>query len=1425
MKNAVFLFMFLFECFMADVTAQTVVTNETFPNSFNTSFSSSNNSNSTFVGSSGTWTSSVNSNSLAAIAVIPPYFSPVTNAIKIVNWNTAGAGAADCHAASPAINLSGYTCSPNIDLAFKLYTYTCSSADANSFLKVEFSIDNGANWTSVWSRSSAQLFSSYGANGITNISVSIPSAYRTSLFKYRFSGYKPANQSNNFYLFIDDAKITAVACAAGSASIGNRVWNDVNANGIQDASETAGLTGVTVKLKNSTGTVISTTNTDASGNYLFPGLAAGSYQVEFPTKLSTSTLTPANIGTNDNIDSDPNQATGLTSLITLIAGQANTSIDAGYCPTTLSLGNRVWYDADNNGLLSNENGIADATVLLYKDNNNDDVADGAAIATQNTDANGYYLFQNLVPGNYIVGVAIPNGYVSSSVNAGDPDNNTNLDDNGQVLVGNEIRGLAITLVAGNEPDGGGDSNISYDFGLLPDCGCTNSSSNLIVNPGFENGTTGWNWNSANGTFTTGTGYLACGTKNGFNVNNSGTSKVWQDVNMGAGSMVTFSAFAGTHTPGISCSPKLSLIFLNASNTIIGQTDIAVTRDVDVNHNQLEQYTISALAPSGTVKARVQSSINCDYMKLDAFCVTATAPPTFTIGNNVWYDIDLNGVKDSGEPGIQGVVVKLYDCAGNYLNKTVTTDVNGSYQLTGVSTGSYIVGVMLTAGYLKTDAGITSVTLDNQNDGVNLAGNEVRTNCFVITGSTNNIDFGLKGNSTIGDFVWNDLNGNGLQDSGEPGIKGAVVKLTMPNGTVLTTTTNANGNYSFTNLAPGTYTVTFVTPAYYNPSFENVGSNNNIDSDPVNGKVTVTITGTQVNNTVDAGFSDDIDDDDDGIIDMVEGHGYDGLKDFDGDGIPNYMDPTPGCPTPAGTDIYGNPYQPIIWRDCARSGFPNGDGINDFFDFDHDGIIDQLDLDSDNDGIPDVTETQDPNMVDANQDGKVDGGDADRDGLMNSADKTPNVYGGPGLTPRDMDRDGLPNYTDLDSDGDGLSDLTEARGFFDNDGIADGTDSDKDGVNDIYDQIAGSGALGVTVLDNDNDGKLNPYDIDSDNDGITDNVEGQPTCSYKAPTGIDSDGDGMDDAYDSFNSTCTLKAPGITPYDKDGDGTPDMYDLDTDNDGALDINEGSGIGGNFVSNFADADGDGLIDQFDIFNNKAATAKFSNNVLHSNMGANGSFDGPLPAGSNARLPQTATGNCSTGADRDWRDISILPVTLVNFAGNSNLGKTELTWKVASEQHISNYTIERSTNGQAFTALGKVNARGTSALNTVYNYNDDGAGVTAATVYYRLKMIETDGTYKYSNVLSFKVANKGTLSFGFYPNPANSYLQVKINAQKDGMGAIRIVDGFGKIIFVTNTRISTGANIISLNNISTLPSGMYNVQLLTEGQTLNQKLVIAR
>ncbi|MCL4394698.1 MAG: carboxypeptidase regulatory-like domain-containing protein, partial [Chloroflexi bacterium] len=69
--------------------------------------------------------------------------------------------------------------------------------------------------------------------------------------------------------------------------------------------------------------------------------------------------------------------------------------------------------------------------------------------------------------------------------------------------------------------------------------------------------------------------------------------------------------------------------------------------------------------------------------------------------------------------------------------------------------------------------------------------------------------------SIGDFVWNDLNGNGVQDAGEPGVGGVTVNLLNASGQVIaTTTTDSNGKYEFTNLAAGTYAVQFVAPGGY-----------------------------------------------------------------------------------------------------------------------------------------------------------------------------------------------------------------------------------------------------------------------------------------------------------------------------------------------------------------------------------------------------------------------------------------------------------------------------------------------------------------------------------------------------------------------------------------------------------------------------------
>ncbi|WP_127136516.1 PA14 domain-containing protein [Flagellimonas oceanensis] len=90
-----------------------------------------------------------------------------------------------------------------------------------------------------------------------------------------------------------------------------------------------------------------------------------------------------------------------------------------------------------------------------------------------------------------------------------------------------------------------------------------------------------------------------------------------------------------------------------------------------------------------------------------------------------------------------------------------------------------------------------------------------------------------------------------------------------------------------------------------------------------------------------------------------------------------------------------------------------------------------------------------------------------------------------------------------------------------------------------------GSEDCTTVDTDGDGIPNHQDLDSDGDGIPDNIEAQTSLGYTAPSGVDSNNNGLDDAYEGG---------GLSPIDTDGDGTPDFMDTDSDNDGTPDTTE-------------------------------------------------------------------------------------------------------------------------------------------------------------------------------------------------------------------------------------------------------------------------------
>ncbi|MGI5868049.1 MAG: SdrD B-like domain-containing protein [Kiritimatiellia bacterium] len=682
-------------------------------------------------------------------------------------------------------------------------------------------------------------------------------------------------------------------------SLGNRVFFDngdgggtVN-DGIQNGGE-PGVAHVAMKLfaadsgGNPTGDVAAATTTDASGWYRFDGLEAGRYvvvvdvgsspslagQVSSTGASSDTTLagdgrdhghdTPVSVGTVVNGIASVAVALGVNEIVlptgeTVDAGEGagahgangdaadNLTLDFGFTAAA-GVSGGVFEDVNANGAFDAEdtNRLAGVTVNLT-------TPCGVVLATTTTDSLGGYAFADLAPGDYaVVIVGLPGWYATGDDDGGADRRVAVTLASGENETGVDFLEARLGTIGGavwNDLDADGDfDEVDLTLGLagvtvsLETNGVTVATTTTMVDgryffmsvpPGrydvVQTDLPGWTSTMdsdggdpnriavllPSGGQSLGNNFLdyTCATISG---------KVLVDVN-GDGLV--------DHNDTVGLA-GVTVRLLDAGDTDVLGSPTVTGADGSFSFAGLKPgaYTLVETDPAGYISSTPdQLSVTVTSGQESGGHVFLDALPG-NIGDFVWEDLNGNGVQDPDEPGISNVVVRLTDIEGNEISTNVT-DAVGFYAFSNLAARVYYVQALSPAGCTSTVARASADTAADSD------GNEAGWSWPVQVGSGENrtdVDFGLYRPIALGSRVWNDLDEDGIQDPGEPGMADIAVSLySVSEGEtnlVERTTTDASGNYSFL-AAPGDYVLRVDPPDGYAFSPKHAGgSTSDTDSD-------------------------------------------------------------------------------------------------------------------------------------------------------------------------------------------------------------------------------------------------------------------------------------------------------------------------------------------------------------------------------------------------------------------------------------------------------------------------------------------------------------------------------------------------------------------------------------------------------------------
>ncbi len=171
-------------------------------------------------------------------------------------------------------------------------------------------------------------------------------------------------------------------------------------------------------------------------------------------------------------------------------------------------------------------------------------------------------------------------------------------------------------------------------------------------------------------------------------------------------------------------------------------------------------------------------------------------------------------------------------------------------------------------------------------------------------------------------------------------------------------------------------------------------------------------------------------------------------------------------------------------------------------------------------------------------------------------------------------------------------------------------------------------------------------------------------------------------------------------------------------------------------------------------------------------------------------------------DSLDVITVPLTLLNFTGNYTKGDVDLKWITTSEVNTLDFIVQRSTDAATFTNIGTVSATDAQGVNT---YTDVDTKPVAGIDYYRLKMVDKNGNYTYTNAVAVKVSGTVATALSVYPNPVVNTATVSFNAAVAGNYTLKITDMNGRVISNQKGASIAGTNTLSID-LSSYAQGSY-------------------